>query len=60
MRQRNQDALAIGALTAAGIDLIDPVRVTLPLRAPVVATVVDGLGGRRTRWPPHSLSASWW
>jgi serine/threonine protein phosphatase PrpC len=45
MRQRNQDALAIGALTAVDIDLIDPVRVTLPLRAPVVAAVADGLGG---------------
>jgi serine/threonine protein phosphatase PrpC len=45
IRQRNQDALVIGALTAADIDLIDPVRVTLPLRAPVVAAVADGLGG---------------
>jgi serine/threonine protein phosphatase PrpC len=45
MRQRNQDALAIGPLTAADLDLIDPVRVTLPLRAPVVAAVADGLGG---------------
>jgi PPM family protein phosphatase len=45
LRQRNQDALAIGALTAADIDLIDPVRVTLPLRAPVLVAVADGLGG---------------
>lgn len=45
VRQRNQDALAIGALTAADIDLIDPVRVTLPLRVPVIAAVADGLGG---------------
>ena len=43
MRQRNQDALAIGPLTAADLDLIDPVRVTLPLRAPVVAAVADAV-----------------
>jgi serine/threonine protein phosphatase PrpC len=57
VRASNQDALAIGALTAAEVDMEDPVRVTLALRRPVVAVVADGLGGHAAGEVAAALAA---
>jgi len=45
VRERNQDALVVGPLTAADIDLPDPLTITLGLGSPVVVAIADGLGG---------------
>ncbi|MFE2559910.1 PP2C family protein-serine/threonine phosphatase [Streptomyces sp. NPDC059352] len=45
VREGNEDAFVIGALTAAGVDTIDPVVVRLLVEEPAVVAVADGLGG---------------
>lgn len=47
VRDGNEDAFVIGALTAAGVDTADPVVVRLLVEEPTVVAVADGLGGHR-------------
>jgi serine/threonine protein phosphatase PrpC len=41
----NEDALAVGALTACGVDMPDPVTCVLVADQPQLVAVADGLGG---------------
>ncbi|MFC7326528.1 PP2C family protein-serine/threonine phosphatase [Marinactinospora rubrisoli] len=45
VRQANEDAVVLGALTVAGADMNAPARCVLPVTDPVVVAVADGLGG---------------
>ncbi|MCX9191948.1 protein phosphatase [Carbonactinospora thermoautotrophica] len=45
VREANEDALVIGPCTVAGVDMTDPVTLTVPLTSPLVVAVADGLGG---------------
>ncbi len=45
VRQANEDAVVMGALTVAGAEMNAPVHCWLPLADPVVVAVADGLGG---------------
>lgn len=45
VRSGNEDAFVVGALTAAGVDTVDPVVVRLLVEEPTVVAVADGLGG---------------
>ncbi|WP_426403147.1 PP2C family protein-serine/threonine phosphatase [Streptomyces sp. R-07] len=45
VREGNEDAFVIGALTAAGVDTVDPVVVRLLVEEATVVAVADGLGG---------------
>ncbi len=45
VREANEDALVVGGFTACGVSLSDPVTHELPLAAPVVVAVADGMGG---------------
>lgn len=45
LRDTNEDAFVIGALTATGVDTLDPLVVDLVVRDSAVVAVADGLGG---------------
>lgn len=45
VRQVNEDALVMGALTVAGGSMNAPARCLLPVQEPLVLAVADGLGG---------------
>ena len=45
VRGNNEDALVVGAFTACGVDMTAPATWTVPLSAPVVVAVADGMGG---------------
>lgn len=45
VRPSNQDGVVAGPLTVSGVDMAVPVVVELPLTAPVVVAVADGMGG---------------
>jgi serine/threonine protein phosphatase PrpC len=45
VRDANEDAVVAGAFTACGVSFADPVTHELPLSAPVVVAVADGMGG---------------
>lgn len=45
VREGNEDAFVVGALTAAGVEMSEPVTCVLPVRRPLVVAVADGLGG---------------
>lgn len=45
VRQANEDALVMGALTVAGASMSAPARCLLPVHVPLVLAVADGLGG---------------
>ncbi|WP_410597392.1 PP2C family protein-serine/threonine phosphatase [Amycolatopsis sp. lyj-23] len=45
VRDANEDALVAGPFTACGVSFADPVTHELPLSAPVVVAVADGMGG---------------
>ena len=44
-RETNEDALAIGPLTACGVTQRDPATCELPLTTPLLIAVADGMGG---------------
>lgn len=45
VREGNEDAFVVGALTSAGVDTVDPVVVRLLVEEATVVAVADGLGG---------------
>lgn len=45
VRDSNEDCLAVGAFTACGVDMAEPVSWEMPLTGPVVVAVADGMGG---------------
>lgn len=45
VRPDNQDALVIGAVTACGVTMPDPITCELALSSPVLVAVADGMGG---------------
>ncbi len=45
VREHNEDSLVVGAFTACGADMPDPVVWDVPLTAPVIVAVADGMGG---------------
>jgi PPM family protein phosphatase len=45
VRDHNEDALVIGPFAACGADMADPVTCKVPLSAPVLVAVADGMGG---------------
>lgn len=45
VRDRNEDALAVAGLVAAEISMPEPLTCSVPVSAPLVVAVADGLGG---------------
>lgn len=45
VRNANEDCLVVGAFTACGVDMVEPVSWEMPLAGPVVVAVADGMGG---------------
>lgn len=45
VRPGNEDSLVVGALTVTGADMAAPAVIELPLSAPLVIAVADGMGG---------------
>lgn len=45
VRPGNEDSLVVGALTVSGADMAEPAVIDLPLTAPVLVAVADGMGG---------------
>lgn len=45
VRDHNEDALVVGAFTACGVDMPDPVVWEVPAAGPVLVAVADGMGG---------------
>jgi len=45
VRDGNEDCLVVGAFTACGVDMAEPVSWEMPLTGPVIVAVADGMGG---------------
>jgi serine/threonine protein phosphatase PrpC len=45
VRPTNEDSVVVGPFTASGVDMPTPVVIELPLTAPAVVAVADGMGG---------------